>query len=283
VKLRTWALAALAAAAAWPAAAHAAPPLTADYTATDVTATNHQWYVTGTTVTTSTIAAHGVVSFKYPVGTSRHDVIFSTSGPKPTGCTPALTTVAQGAYVPPTGPTARGWGASCSFDAPGTYSFVCQLHPNMRGTIVVSAADSGQAVGGSVPDVLSIGVGPAAGLGQFLLGVARDYTADLPATVTSTMADATLTASDPSATVPGHLLNGNYGLAQALQVKATDSASTAADFAALTSPVTLLNWAGPVSNDNVTVSFKQPIAATDPLRSGQYAKTVVFTLSSSAP
>jgi plastocyanin len=283
VKLRTWVIAAMACAAACPAAAQAAPPLTADYTATDVTATNHQWYVAGTTITTSTIATHGVVNFKYPAGTSRHDVIFAASGPKPTTCTPALTTVAQGAFIPPTGPTAPGWSASCTFDTPGTYSFACQLHPTMRGTIVVSAADSGQPVGGSVPDVLSIGIGPAASLGQFLLGVARDYTADMPATITSTEGNATLTASDPSATSPGHLLNGNYVLAQALQIKATNSATPATQFAPLTSPVTLLNWNGPVSNDNVSVSFKQPIAATDPLRSGQYAKTVVFTLSTSAP
>jgi hypothetical protein len=275
--LRTGALAALAAAAVWPAGAHAAPPLTADYTATDVTGTNHQWYVTGTTVTTSAIAAHGIVNFQYPAGTSRHDVIFPAA--KPTACTPALTTVTQGAFTPPTGPTARGWSASCTFDTPGTYAFACQLHPTMRGTIVVSAADAGQPVGATVPDVLSIGIGPAAGLGQFLLGVARDYTADLPATITSTMGNATLTASDPSPTSPGHLLNGSYALAQALQIKA----ATSADFAPLTSPVTLLTWGGPVSNDNVTVSFKQPIAATDPLRSGQYAKTIVLTLSSAAP
>jgi hypothetical protein len=283
VKLTTWALAALVCAAAWPAAAHAAPPLTADYTATDVSATNHQWYVTGTTITSATIAAHGVVNFKYPTGNSRHDVIFGATSPKPTACTPALTTAAQGAFTPPTGPTAPGWSATCTFDTPGTYSFFCQLHPTMRGTIVVSAADSGEPVSGTVPDVLSIGIGPSASLGQFLLGVARDYTADLPATITHTMANATLTANDPSATAPGHLLNGTYVMAQALQIRATNAANTTTTFAPLSSPVTLLSWPGPVSNDTVTVSFKQPIAATDPLRSGQYAKTVVFTLSTSAP
>jgi plastocyanin len=283
VKLRTWALAAFACAAAWPAAASAAPPLSADYTATDVTSINHQWYVAGTTLTTSTIAAHGVVNFMYPAGSSRHDVIFAAAGPRPTACTPALTTVAQGAYVPPTGPTAPGWSASCTFDTPGTYTFACQLHPTMRGTIVVSEADSGEAVGGTVPDVLSVGISPSASLGQFLLGAARDYTADLPATITSTMANATLTANDPSASSPGHLINGSYVMAQPLQIKATNTANPAASFAPLTSPVALLSWSGPVSSDNVTISFKQPIAATDPLRSGQYAKTLVFTLSTSTP
>ena len=267
----------------WPAAAHAAPPLTADYTATDVTTVIHQWYVTGSTVTTATIASHGTVSFRYPAGNSRHDIIFASTSPKPTACTPALTTTAQGSFTPATGPTAPGWSASCSFDTPGTYSFACQLHPTMRGTIVVSASDAGGDVGGSVPDVLAIVIGPAASLGQFLLAVTGDYTADLPATITSTMGNATLTATDPSVIATGHLLNGNYVLAQPLQIRATDAANSATSFGPLTAPATLLTWNGPISTDNVTVSFKQPIAATDALRSGQYAKTVVFTLSSTNP
>ena len=51
------------------AIAHAAPPpTTADYTAADVSATNHQWYVTGTTTTATTIATGGTVTFNYPTG-----------------------------------------------------------------------------------------------------------------------------------------------------------------------------------------------------------------------
>ncbi len=256
MRLGTWVLAAVACAAVWPAAAHAAAPLTADFTATDV-GTNHSWYVTGTTsATTTTIAQHGTVSFHYPTGNSRHDVIFLAANPKPASCSPALTTTAQGSFVPAAGPTAPGWNASCTFDTPGTYSFQCQLHPTMRSTIVVSPADAGGDAGGTVPDVLAIGIGPAANLGQFLLGVAKDYTADVPATITSTMANATLTASDPSATATGHLLNGSYVMAQPLQIRATDAANPATSFGPLTSPATLLTWSGPVSNDNVIVSLQ---------------------------
>jgi plastocyanin len=272
LRFRTWAVVAAACAALLPSSAHAAAPLTADFTATDVTTTNHQWYVTGTTTTTATIAQHGTVTFGYPTGTSRHDAFFGAH--QPTSCTPAAS--AAGA-VPATGPTARGWTATCRFDTPGTYAFLCQLHPNMTGTIVVSAADAGDDVGGSVPDVLSVGVGESASLGNFRLGVAADYTATLPAIVTSTMANATLTAADPSPTATGHLLNGSFVLAQPLQI------SAGAAFAPLTSPVVLKTWSGPVSSENVTVSFKQPIAATDPLRSGAYAKTLVFTLSTTGP
>jgi hypothetical protein len=44
-----------------------------------------------------------------------------------------------------------------------------------------------------------------------------------------------------------------------------------------------LNYTGPVSNDPVTVNFKQQISATDPLRTGRYGKTLTFTLSTTTP
>ena len=42
-------------------------------------------------------------------------------------------------------------------------------------------------------------------------------------------------------------------------------------------------YAAPVSNDNVTIDFKQSIAANEPLRTGTYAKTLTFTLSTTNP
>ena len=42
-------------------------------------------------------------------------------------------------------------------------------------------------------------------------------------------------------------------------------------------------WTGPVSNDVVTVTAKQRIKPTDPLRTGTYSKTVTFTLSTTQP
>jgi hypothetical protein len=47
--------------------------------------------------------------------------------------------------------------------------------------------------------------------------------------------------------------------------------------------VSLLTYTGPVSNDAVTVSFRQAIGATDALRTGSYSKTLTFTLSTTAP
>ena len=48
-------------------------------------------------------------------------------------------------------------------------------------------------------------------------------------------------------------------------------------------PATVKTYAGPVSNDVVTVGFSQSIAATDALRTGTYSKTLTFTLSTTTP
>jgi hypothetical protein len=101
----------------------------------------------------------------------------------------------------------------------------------------------------------------------------------MAATVVSTAADATLTVADPSATNTGRLVNGALALPQALQARANDGAYAAIGGA----PVSLLAYGGPVSNDAVTIGFKQSIAANDPLRTGTYSKTLTFTLSTTQP
>jgi hypothetical protein len=130
-------------------------------------------------------------------------------------------------------------------------------------------ADAG--VGGSVPATLALTLGAPASFGPFTPGIAKDYTASTTATVVSTAGDAALTASDPSSTAPGKLINGTFALASPLQV------------AGAPLPSTVKTYAAPVSNDNVTVDFKQPIAANEPLRTGTYAKTLTFTLSTTNP
>jgi hypothetical protein len=126
-------------------------------------------------------------------------------------------------------------------------------------------------VGGTVPATLSLALGAPAAFGPFTPGVAKEYTATTTATVISTAGDATLTASDPSANAPGRLVNGTFALASPLQVAGTPL------------PSTVKTYAAPVSNDNVTIDFKQSIAANEPLRTGTYAKTLTFTLSTTNP
>ena len=133
---------------------------------------------------------------------------------------------------------------------------------------------------GTVPGTLSLAIGPPVNFGAFTPGVARDYTATTTANVISTAGDAALAVSDPSMTAPGRLVNGAFALPQALQARISPTGV----FGALGStPVALQSYTAPISNDLLSIEFKQPIAATDPLRTGTYAKTVVFTLSTTSP
>ena len=141
-------------------------------------------------------------------------------------------------------------------------------------------------VGGTVPPVLALLLGPSAGFGTFTPGVSREYTASTTATVTSTAGVATLAVSDPSSVHTGRLVNGAYSLAQPLRVQAASAAGAGGPFAPVgssTSPTALLSYGGPVSNDAVTVRFAQAIAETEGLRTGAYGKTVTFTLATTQP
>ena len=65
---------------------------------------------------------------------------------------------------------------------------------------------------------------------------------------------------------PGHLMNGTFSLPSPLVVSFSKAA-----------------WTAPVSNDPVTITFKQHVDATDALRTGAYTKTLTFTLSTTTP
>jgi hypothetical protein len=133
-------------------------------------------------------------------------------------------------------------------------------------------------VGGTVDPTLSLTMGSAPSFGAFTPGLGKDYYASGSATVTSTAGEATLTVADSDTSAnAGHLVNGTFALPQPLQA----SGSTDGEYSAL--PATLKTYAGPVSNDAATVSFKQTISDHDALRTGQYAKTLTFTLSTTTP
>jgi hypothetical protein len=123
------------------------------------------------------------------------------------------------------------------------------------------ATEATGGVGGTVAATLALTMGAPATFGTFKPGVADDYTATTNATVVSTAGDAALTTSDP-----GHLTNGPYSLAEPLRVELNPA-----------------SWSGPVSNATVAITFRQHIGATDPLRTGSYAKTLTFTLSTTSP
>ncbi|MDA0181929.1 hypothetical protein OJ997_16620 [Solirubrobacter phytolaccae] len=116
-------------------------------------------------------------------------------------------------------------------------------------------------VGGSVPATLSLTLGAPASFGAFTPGVEKTYTASTYADVVSTAGDASLAVGGL-----GHLTNGAFSLPEPLQVSLSKS-----------------SWAAPVSNDRVAIGFSQKINANDALRTGSYAKTLTFTLSTTTP
>ncbi len=137
---------------------------------------------------------------------------------------------------------------------------------------------------GSVSPQLALTLGAAASFNFFTPGVTKDYAAQMTANVISTGLDAMLSVADPSPIAPGHLVNGAFSLPSALVVSASSPGGTGAAGGALGSaPLTLETWGGPISNDPVTVAFKQTIGSTDALRTGPYSKTLTFTLSTTQP
>ena len=61
-------------------------------------------------------------------------------------------------------------------------------------------------------------------------------------------------------------MNGTFALAQPVQVQIAPA-----------------SWTAPVSNAPVTITFRQPIGANEPLRTGVYSRTLTFTLSTTNP
>jgi hypothetical protein len=146
-----------------------------------------------------------------------------------------------------------------SYNADGT---IKKVVPTLAGIDpVVTRTEAGGGAGGTVPATLSLTLGAAPTFGAFVPGVDRDYTASTSANVISTAGDAALSVSDP-----GHLTNGAYSLAEPLRVELSKA-----------------SWTAPVANDPVTITFKQHIGATDPLRTGAYSKALVFTLTTTTP
>jgi plastocyanin len=80
-----------------------------------------------------TVAPGATVAFAYPTGTSAHNVDFIAG--HPTSCTQDGS---AGAVPPlPPHPSPAGWSGSCEFDTAGTYTFLCDMHNDMFGQVIV--------------------------------------------------------------------------------------------------------------------------------------------------
>ena len=151
---------------------------------------------------------------------------------------------------------------------------------------ILAATNAGTTPSGTVPATLSLTLGTPASFGPFTPGVTKTYEAATTPTVVSTAGDALLSVADPSPVATGHLVNGAFSLPQALQARARNAANTGTAYnnvGSSASPLNLLTYSRPISNDAVALQFSQLINATDALRTGSYAKTLTFTLSTTEP
>jgi X-Pro dipeptidyl-peptidase len=141
-------------------------------------------------------------------------------------------------------------------------------------------------VGGTVPATLSLTLGASAGFGAFTPGITKTYSASTSANVVSTAGDALLSVADPSSVGTGHLVNGTFVLPQPLHARARNAANTGTAYnnvGSSASPLNLLTYGGPSSNDAVSLEFSQLVNSTDALRTGSYTKALTFTLSTTTP
>ena len=193
------------------------------------------------------------------VGVSRFDEGTQTTL---TGDPGARNTLANPTAIAPATKALSNPGLNSRYTFPGFSVNVIKLvgalgTPGVPPTSVSVDTD----VTGTVPATLALSIAGPVSFGAFALGVAKDYTAQTTATVTSTAGQAALSVSEP-----GHLTNGVFSLPEALRVEIAPSA-----------------WSAPVSNGPATITFRQHIGADDALRTGSYSRTLTFTLASTSP
>ena len=130
-------------------------------------------------------------------------------------------------------------------------------------------------------------------LGPFVPGKPQAYNGTCSLKATSTAAESKLVAEDASAIDKGHLVQvyehgafkATYELPAPLETNATVSnqGGIGGALTSLVTPVTLLTYAKPFSEDEVTVAFNQKIGLHDQLHTGTYSKTITLTLSTTEP
>ena len=140
-------------------------------------------------------------------------------------------------------------------------------------------------ISGAVPSTLALTLGTPASFGTFTPGATTTYEASMPASVTSTYSDATLSITDRAqsppatwSTAPSHCRAAPGPGPQRRQHRHDVRQRRLLGLA--TDPADMER---PVFNNLVTLNFSQLIKATDPLLRGTYNKTMTLTLSTTTP
>jgi|GEM_PF-6817564 len=213
---------------------------------------------------------HPTIPHTFPTQAGWHDVklLVTTDGTKTTTNVGAYRQVEPINFAPtyypatppasePKPPTMGPASDPCGTLSSGELSsFVDTANGNVQ-----NAPVQDQPISGTVPAVLALSVGAPASFGSFTPGVAKTYDASTSLDVVSTAGDAALTWSGPN-----HLTNGTFTMPQPFTLSFSKT-----------------SWDGPATHEPVSVGFRQPVAANDALRTGNYTATVTFTLSTTTP
>jgi plastocyanin len=125
-------------------------------------ATDNVWDWTGGNGTTASIFTGGTVFFANG-GNNPHNLFF-TGPSQPSSCTQTTGPANPPPILPMPGPpTTQDWTGNCTFNSPGTFSFLCQQHSGMTGTVQVVNPPPG---GGNPPPPPPGGSPPPGGGGS---------------------------------------------------------------------------------------------------------------------
>jgi plastocyanin len=89
--------------------------------------------------TSADIVTGGTVTFTN-ASVETHNVDFTAPGQAGVSCQQTVGGTSSGALQFPSSPTAGSWAGMCTFTRAGTYSFMCDHHAGMTGTVVVHDA-----------------------------------------------------------------------------------------------------------------------------------------------
>jgi plastocyanin len=127
------------------------PPSTASFKTVDF-ADQFQLVSGSGSATSANIVTGGTVSFANS-STETHNVDFEVFGQTGVSCQQAVGGPSPSSVRFPNLPTSGTWSGACTFTKAGTYSFMCDHHLGMMGTVVVS--DPGAAPGTTTAPVVT--------------------------------------------------------------------------------------------------------------------------------
>ena len=189
---------------------------------------------------------------------------------------------------------ARSIGEVLTLATPGAYTvkwFATDIKGNQSAVktqrLLVAADDADGTVGGTVPPTLSLSLGTRGGVPAVHAGRRSDVQR-----VDDGQRDLVGRRRRPVGRRPEL---DQHGQARQRHVHARPAAPGLGDerrrhrrrrsrrSVARPTRRSVLTYAGPTSNDQVTVNFRQTIGRTEALRTGAYSKTLTFTLSTTQP